>query len=292
MEKSVKLFCFGFGQVAKYFIKNLINERTDLTITATNTSKTQIKTIGDFKFKSFFFNNDKFDRNLINELKFSNFILISIPPVNKEDLVLKLFEKEIKNSNCKWLTYLSATNVYGDQKGNWVDEKSSPNPKSEKGKARLFAEKQWLNLFKQNKMPIQIFRLSGIYSQENNILFRLQKRSLKVVNKKDHFFSRIHVEDIANILKLSLTKFKSGEIYNISDDMPCSNIEIANFAANLTKMSLPKVIELNEIKSEMLQNFYKDSKKVSNNKIKEVFSCKLKFPTYKEGLRAIFNKST
>ena len=292
MKKSFKLFCFGFGQVAKYFITNLISENPDLKITATNTSKTQIKNIGNFKFKSFFFNNEKYDHDLIDELKSSNLILISIPPINKKDLVLKLFEKEIKNSDFKWLTYLSATSVYGDKKGNWVDETSTPNPKSEKGKARLFAEKQWLRLFEQHKTPIQIFRLSGIYSQENNILFRMQKGTFKIVNKKDHFFSRIHVEDIANILKLSLTKFKSGEIYNISDDMPCSNVEIANFASNLTKISLPQLIEPDEIKSEILENFYKDSKKVSNNKIKEVFSYKLKFPTYKEGLRAIFNNFT
>ena len=49
------------------------------------------------------------------------------------------------------------------------------------------------------------------------------------------------------------------------------------------------MIEISEIKSEMLRNFYRDSKKVSNKKIKEVFSYKLKFPTYKEGLNNIFN---
>jgi hypothetical protein len=49
------------------------------------------------------------------------------------------------------------------------------------------------------------------------------------------------------------------------------------------------MVKINEIESEMLRNFYKDSKKVSNKKIKEVFSYKLKFPTYKEGLSNIFD---
>lgn len=75
----------------------------------------------------------------------------------------------------------------------------------------------------------------------------------------------------------------------MSDDYPCSNIEIANYAYNLMKMSKPKMIETNEIESEMLRDFYKDSKKVSNKKIKETLSYKLKFPTYKEGLNEIYD---
>ena len=118
--------------------------------------------------------------------------------------------------------------------------------------------------------------------------------NVKIVEKKNHFFSRIHVEDIANILEITLKqrKIKSGEIYNLSDDYPCPNIEVVDYACNLMKISKPKIIQINEIKNEMLRNFYKDSKKVSNKKIKEVFSYKLKFPTYKEGLRNIFNHSS
>ena len=62
--------------------------------------------------------------------------------------------------------------------------------------------------------------MSGIYSNEKNILTRLKLGTVKLINKKDHYFSRIHVEDISNILFKSLFQFKSGEIYNLSDDKP------------------------------------------------------------------------
>ena len=88
---------------------------------------------------------------------------------------------------------------------------------------------------------------------------------------------------------MSLNKFKSGETYNVSDDYPCSNEKIANYALDLMKIEKPKMIEIDQINSEMLRNFYKDSKKVSNKKIKNMFSYKLKFSTYKEGLREIYN---
>ena len=109
--------------------------------------------------------------------------------------------------NCKWITYLSATSVYGDHKGDWVNENSITQPSSTNGINRLKAENTWLSLSNKKNYPLQIFRLAGIYSNEFNILKRLQTGNLKIVNKKI-IFSRIHVDDIANILFKSLNNFK------------------------------------------------------------------------------------
>ena len=49
------------------------------------------------------------------------------------------------------------------------------------------------------------------------------------------------------------------------------------------------MIEIHEIKNEMLRNFYRDSKKVSNKKMKIFFKYDLKYPTFKEGLDMIRN---
>ena len=291
MKKNFKLFCFGFGQVAKYFVKNLIKNNFNFDLVSTNTNGTEFKKFNNLKYKSYYFVDNTFDKDLINDLSTSNKVLISIPPKNKTDIVLKTFAKNFQESKFDWVTYLSATNVYGDKKGQWVDEDSNPEAKSDKGIARLNAENNWLRYYENFNLPVQIFRLTGIYSIENNVIKRLKMGTLKIVDKKNHYFSRIHVEDIAEILKLSLKKFDSGQIFNLSDDYPCSNNEIAEYAANLIKVNLPKKIKPNDIESEILRNFYKDSKKVSNKKMKEVFSYKLKFPTYKEGLNNIFNQS-
>ena len=131
--------------------------------------------------------------------------------------------------------------------------------------------------------------MSGIYSNENNILTRLKFGDVKLVNQKDHYFSRIHVEDISNILFESLTKFKSGEIYNLSDDKPAPSMEVTLYGAKLLNIKHIERIEVKDIKNEMLKNFYKDSKKVNNKKMKEFFNYSFKFPTYVEGLNHIRN---
>ena len=282
--KNINIFCFGFGQVAKNFIKKLTIEKYNIALTTTSRSKSSKKIFNGINYNSYLFNSERFDIKLVTELVEADHILVSIPPENQEDLVVKNFSKFIKDSKVKWITYLSATSVYGDHKGEWVNEKSETRPTSPNGFARVKAENSWLSLKMSKNLPVQIFRLSGIYSNEKNILVRLKLGTAKLINKNDHYFSRIHVEDIVNILFKSLSKFKSGEIYNLADDKPSSSEEVTLHGAKLLNIKNVEKIEISELESKMLKNFYKDSKKVSNEKIKKYFSYNLKFPTYVEGL--------
>ena len=282
--KEINILCFGFGQVAKNFINKLSFEKYNINLSTTSRSKSSKENFKGINYNSYLFNSEKFDQNLLVKLKEVDHILVSIPPENQEDLVVKNFSKILESSKVKWITYLSATSVYGDHKGEWVNENSETKPTSLNGIARLNAENSWLSLQRSKDLSVQIFRLSGIYSNEKNILVRLKSGTAKLINKNNHSFSRIHVEDIANILFKSLSKFKSGEIYNLADDQPSSSEEIALHGVKLLNIKNPEKIEINEVESEMLKTFYKDSKKVSNKKIKKYFSYNFKFPTYIEGL--------
>ncbi len=287
---KIKIFCFGFGQVAESFINKLIYEKKDIELSITSRKETHKIDFNGFKITSYMFNNERFDNSLKTKVEKANYILISVPPVDGNDFVIKNFEPYLgKLQDCKWITYLSATSVYGDHKGDWVSEESVTKPTSQNGMDRLKAENLWKDLSIKNNFPLQIFRLAGIYSNEYNILKRLKLGKALIVNKKNHFFSRIHVDDIANILFKSIENFKNREIYNICDDKPASQDEVATYGAKLLNLKKPKPIELNEIESEMLKNFYKDSKRVDNKKMKNFFNYKLKHPTYVEGLNEIFS---
>ena len=289
---KLKVFCFGFGQVAESFINKLIYEKRDFDLSITSRQDTHQIEINNLKITSYLFNNDKSDSSIIKKLEEANYILVSIPPIDGQDIVANYIDTNLKKiTNCKWITYLSATSVYGDHKGEWVNEKSATKPTSPNGLSRLEAENVWKSLSLKNNYPLQIFRLAGIYSNHFNILKRLQNGRVQLVDKKNHFFSRIHVEDVANILFSSLNNFKNNEIYNICDDKPASQIEVAAYGAKLLKLELPQPVKLDEVESEMLKNFYEDSKKVDNKKMKAFFKYNLKFPTYVEGLDYIFNNN-
>ena len=286
---KIKVFCFGFGQVAQYFVRKILKENKELELNISSRKKSYISKFEGLNMNSYEFSNTNIDKDMNNKIQDADFILVSIPPVNGEDIVIKNFKETIKKTNTKWITYLSATSVYGNHEGGWVNEDSETKPTSINGIKRLEAENQWLKYANENNLPLQIFRLSGIYSVENNILKRLISGQAKIIKKENHYFSRIHVEDIANILFDSMKKFKNNEIYNISDDKPASQEEIASYGSKLLNIKLPEFFELESLEDGMLKDFYKDSKKVDNQKVKNFFKYQFTYPTYKEGLDRIFN---
>ena len=285
------IICFGFGQVAKNFIKKLKDQGAAFKLTTTSREESKTKEFENINYESFQFSEEGFDKKFLSRFEEADHVLLSIAPINGIDIVIKNLKDYFKSSKFKWITYLSATSVYGNHNGEWVNENSETKPTSSNGIERLKVEKEWMELARKFDLPFQIFRLSGIYSNQYNILNRLKSGEAKIINKKNHFFSRIHVEDIANVLTSSLNNFKKKEIYNISDNQPASAEEVAMYGVKLLGIDKPKTLEINEIESEMLRNFYKDSKKVDNKKMREFFNHKLKYPTYVEGLNYIFNNT-
>ncbi len=281
-----KFFFFGFGQTAKYFVKDLEKSKKKFVFNSTNTKKTTLKTFGKKKFLSFKFKDKFYDKKLIKTLSKSDYILISIPPQKKRDLVLKSFGKFLKKIKFKKLIYLSATSVYGNHNGKWVNENSKLKGSTKFGLGRKIVEKTWIKFRDLNKLNINILRVSGIYSKENNVLKKITKKSIYVKEKK--YFSRIRIEDLAQIIKKMFYSQKNFLILNASDDKPATNTEVAKFAAKLLKIPNLKPVSISNFKNKMIKEFYKDSKKVSNKKMKSKLFIKLKYPTYKEGLRNIF----
>jgi len=128
--KNINIFCFGFGQVAKNFISKVNLEKYNINFSSTSRNKTSLENFEGIEYNSYQFSNKKYDKNLILKLKEADYILVSIPPKNEEDLVINNFSKILENSKAKWITYLSATSVYGDHKGEWVNENSQTKPTS------------------------------------------------------------------------------------------------------------------------------------------------------------------
>ncbi len=283
---EINLFCFGFGQVAKAFINKLLKNKIKINLLTTSRKKTGEYNYSNLNYINFNFDEKSFDQNLLKEVKKFNHILVSTPPISSKDLFLELLKsnKHLLDKS-KWITYLSSTSVYGDHNGAWVDENSKLSPSSKKGKTRLEIENGWKVLSKD--FPIQIFRLAGIYSKEENLVTRIKKKNSRIIMKKGHKFSRVHLEDISGFLFSSLENFKSGEIYNIADDKPISNEELIEEILTKYILKSPTYIDYNDLEDSTLKEFYSSSKKVKNNKAKNFFNYELVYPTIREGLNLL-----
>ena len=275
-----KLLIYGYGYTASYLAETL-NTENYLII---GSSREEKKFNSDNK-KVKFINNSLVNNCLLKDD--ITHILVSVPPNDLGDIFIQNYRNIItKNKNIEWIGYLSATNVYGDHNGELVSESSQTKPKTKKGINRLVAEKQWLELISKFNLPIKIFRLAGIYGPNRNIKERLIKGLVKNIFKEGQFFSRIHVEDIANILNLSMNNITKNKIYNLADDFSCNLNVIIEYLCEKNNLIKPAQIDFDDMSLDFKkESFFLENKRVDNSLLKKDLLKNLKYPSFKEGYK-------
>ena len=217
-------------------------------------------------------------------------VLVSAGPGPDGDPVLGQARLAITEAaeHLSWVGYLSTTGVYGDHGGAWVDETTPLTPSTERGRARVAAEADWQSI---PGLPLHIFRLAGIYGPGSGPFEKVRSGSARRIIKPGQVFSRIHVEDIAQILAASLAHPAPGAIYNLCDDDPAPPQDVIAYAAVLLGLPLPPEVDFEEaVMSPMARSFYAESKKVSNARIKAELGVQLMFPDYRSGLKAMLDQ--
>ncbi|GGI81876.1 SDR family oxidoreductase [Legionella impletisoli] len=283
MKNQIGLF--GFGYTAQAFAKAMVNR--GFTIYATSRSRQVREALTNENIKVLDFTKESAEQIIAS----CPFIVQSIPPNEQEiDPVLSRFKPLLIDSahRIQWIAYLSATSVYGDHQGEWVTEESESLNPGTTGILRLMAEKEWLYLYQHHKLPVHIFRLAGIYGPGRSSIERVLSNRTFSIYKPHQVFSRIHIEDIIQVLDLSLHQPTPGELFNVSDDLPAPSHEVEAFTLN--EMNLPPLplVHIDKINlSPAGLEFYRSNKRVSNTKIKTLLNFKPKYPTYKDGIKAL-----
>lgn len=219
-------------------------------------------------------------------------VLVSAPPDDRGDPALHACGDALASvsSRVAWVGYLSTTGVYGDHAGGWVDEDTPTAPQSERARRRIDAEEAWLSWGRANGVAVHVFRLAGIYGPGRNQLVSLREGTARRIDKPGQVFSRIHVDDIAEVLLTSIRAPRAGRIYNVCDDEPAPPQEVVAYAATLLGMEPPPLEAYEQVRSKlspMAASFYQESKRVSNRRIRHELGVRLAYPTYREGLSAL-----
>ncbi|MCA0041970.1 SDR family oxidoreductase [Celeribacter litoreus] len=217
-------------------------------------------------------------------------LLMSAAPSEDGDPLLREYFDELVSAapNLEWVGYLSTTGVYGDHGGDWVDENTPLTPATKRGQMRVAAETQWTKAAEDLGFPLSIFRLAGIYGPGRGPFAKVRSGSARRIIKEGQIFSRTHVEDIARVLEASVKQPEKAGIYNVCDDLPVPPQDVIGYAAELLGLPLPpeEPFETADM-TPMARSFYAESKKVRNDRIKDVLGVTLLYPDYKTGLKAL-----
>ncbi len=221
-------------------------------------------------------------------------IIASIPPDAGGDPALRLHAEALAASaSLEWVGYLSTTGVYGNHDGAWVDETTPTAPTADRSARRVQAEQAWLSWGEQAGKPVQVFRLAGIYGPGRSALERVQAPGAQSILKAGHAMGRIHVDDIVRIVRAGMARPAAGPIFNCADDEPAPTADVLSYAAALLDIPPPPIVPFETADlSPMARSFYADNRRVANGRIKRELGVELAYPTYREGLRAIFDSAT
>ena len=290
MNKKKRLLIFGYGYTSKFMCQKLAKKNWQ--VFCTTRFREKFEEIRSINATPIGFDDVEKIKLLLEE---DIHLLSTVPPKNGTDPVIDNYSYLFKNNSeqIKWAGYLSTTSVYGDKKGEWVTEDTVLKPSLERSILRVEAEELWIKLGDTLATKTMIFRLAGIYGPGRSLVDRLmENKKIYVVDKPAHLFNRIHIEDIAGAIEMAMSTQSRATIFNLSDDLPATQLEVAQFAANLLKKKSPEKVNLeSERVSEMARSFYKEEKKVSNQKLKNELGYNLLFPSFKEGLIAIYKNS-
>ncbi len=284
-----KLFCFGFGYSALALARRL--REHGWIVSGTTRSQEKAAALRREGFEACIFDGRNALADVVGRLESVRNVLISTPPDADGDPVLR-FEAALAPlaTHWRWLGYLSSTGVYGDKGGDWVDESTPPAPSSRHAQLRLAAEIAWQRFAAHSGAPLHIFRLPGIYGPGRSALDALRAGSARRFDKPGQIFSRIHVDDLAAVLAASMAHPSPGAIYNVCDDEPAPQADVIAYGASLLGITPPPLepFALAEASlSEMARSFYRDSKRVRNDKMKQKLGVALAYPTYREGLESL-----
>jgi dTDP-4-dehydrorhamnose reductase len=283
------LLCFGLGYTAQHFIAQYGDayERIFGTVRESNPSLHTERPVTIIRF-----DGTSASRQLADAVGAAHHLVVSIPPDQNGDPVLRQFADTLaRATRLHGIVYLSTVGVYGDHDGAWVDETTAPEPVAARSRARLAAEQAWSDLARHCGKPLAILRLAGIYGPGRNALHQVADGSAKRIAKPGQAFNRIHVADIAATIASALARRADG-IFNVADDEPTAPGVPVVFAAELLGVAPPPEVRFADVASTMSPmalSFYGENKRVRNDKIKKELGIALRYPTYREGLSALFS---
>jgi len=284
---SPRLFCFGLGYTAVALAETLIGDGWRVAGTCRN--EETARTLSDRGIEAFPFDRARPLEDAGRALGGTTHLLSSVPPDELGDPVLDLHAADIGAlPDVVWAGYLSTTGVYGDHDGGWVDEATALTPGGARGRRRVAAEQAWLDLMDRFGTPVHLFRLAGIYGPGRNALVTVKQGRARRIVKPGQVFSRIHRDDIVQTLLASIGNPNPGAAYNVCDDEAAPPQDVIAYACDLMGLAPPPEIDFAAAElTPMARSFYDDNKRVRNDRIKEELGVALRWPTYREGLKAL-----
>jgi|HubBroStandDraft_1064217.scaffolds.fasta_scaffold206262_2 nucleoside-diphosphate-sugar epimerase len=289
------LICFGLGFSAEHYVEEFGRKKFDRIVGTVRSAEraAALNAHPSGRLTALIFEGSLATPDLRSAIAEADAALVSVPPDENGDPVLRACGDALAQAQrLRAVVYLSTIGAYGDSGGAWVDEATPPQPGAARSRERLAAEQAWQDFGARQNIAVAILRLAGIYGPGQNALVQIARGKARRIVKPGQVFNRIHVGDIAQAIDAAFARRASG-IFNVADDAPTPPADPIVFAAQLMGIEPPPEIPFAQAAptmSPMALSFWQECRRVKNDKLKHDLGVRLRYPTYREGLRALFDQ--
>lgn len=195
-------------------------------------------------------------------------------------------------SSAPRLVYISTSGVYGNCAGALVDEARPVSPESPRAQRRVSAERLVREWMRRNPLrrTTSILRVPGIYAEDRLPVGRLQAGTPALLASEDSFSNHVHAGDLARISILTLYRGRNGRSYNASDDAPMLMGDYFDKVADHLGLARPARVsraEAEQILPESLLSFMRESRRLSNRRLRKELRVQLRYPDFGTFLREV-----
>ncbi len=183
------------------------------------------------------------------------------------------------------VVYLSSTGVYARGDGSWVDEDTPTAPEGTRGLARVVEEDVYAAAAGAGVECVSL-RIAAIYGPGRGVQDRLRAGSYRVPGDGQNFVSRIHVDDLARVIRAAgRVQPLPRRVFVVGDDLPCRAREHADGVAALLGLPPPASVPMAEL-SPLAAELGGANRRVRNARLHEELGVRLAYPTWREGVTA------
>jgi len=290
-----KINIIGCGYIGKKIAQLLKSQNLNpVCFVSSEKSKNNLSSMG-FQAGQFDLDKNGLELNDKSKASFKDSTIAYLAPPQRKgiiDIRMTHFVSMLETLNLppSKIILISTTGVYGDCKGEWIDEQQATEPQADRARRRLSAETQLKKYCEKVQVQYVVFRVPGIYAADKLPIKRISSGE-SIVNAQDSgFTNRIHADDLSAFCVEAMVEEVTPGIYNCCDGCPSTMNHYFMKVADAKKLPRPKEISLQQAKQELslgMLSYLAESKRISNKKLLNNFKTRFKYPDLDAGLKSL-----
>ena len=181
--------------------------------------------------------------------------------------------------------YFSSSGLYGSSPDDdvWIDE-DTPVANDDPAMKNVQSDEATIQQSTFDRLRTVILRLAPVYGPGRGVRERLKKGEYKLLDDGQHAISRIHVDDVAQIVFAAEERAQNKALYLVADDEPTTQRDYAAWLCERMGLPMPPSRQMFEPGAARVAH---RNRRIRNTRVKAELGITLRYPTFREGEAAI-----